>query len=136
MPRDEVERIIVALENEVEFARTRVASLEASLRALKTDYVDLFLLHEPLLDRNKPLWELHVIDGIRGRKFAAYLKLHHAYADGVTMTSWLSKTLAPEPAPDSYTPPWSMDTCIRVGIAKAAAVTNRPMAILRSGVSG
>ena len=28
------------------------------------------------LDRSKPLWELHVIDGIRGRKFAAYLKLH------------------------------------------------------------
>ena len=59
------------------------------------------LLHEPLLDRSKPLWELHLIDGIRGRKFAAYLKLHHAYADGVTMTSWLSKTLAPTPAKDS-----------------------------------
>ena len=67
------------------------------------------LLHEPLLDRSKPLWELHVIDGIRGRKFAAYLKLHHAYADGVTMTSWMSKTLAPEPARDSYTPPWAME---------------------------
>ena len=52
----------------------------------------------------------HELDGIRGRKFAVYLKLHHAYADGVTMTSWLSKTLAPEPAPDSYTPPWAMDT--------------------------
>ena len=67
------------------------------------------LLHEPLLDRRKPLWELHLIDGIRGRKFAAYMKLHHAYADGVTMTSWLSKTLSPEPAKDTYTPPWSMD---------------------------
>jgi WS/DGAT/MGAT family acyltransferase len=66
------------------------------------------LLHEPLLDRRKPLWELHLIDGIRGRKFAAYMKLHHAYADGVTMTSWLSKTLSPEPAKDSYTPPWAM----------------------------
>jgi WS/DGAT/MGAT family acyltransferase len=66
------------------------------------------LLHEPLLDRSKPLWELHVIDGIRGRKFAAYLKLHHAYADGVTMTSWLSKTLSDKPAKNSYIAPWAM----------------------------
>lgn len=66
------------------------------------------LLHEPLLDRRKPLWELHVIDGIRGGKFAAYLKLHHAYADGVTMTSWMSRTLSDKPAADSYTAIWAM----------------------------
>ena len=66
------------------------------------------LLHEPLLDRRKPLWEVHIIDGIIGRKFAVYLKLHHAYADGVTMTSWMSNTLAKTPDDENLAPIWAM----------------------------
>jgi WS/DGAT/MGAT family acyltransferase len=66
------------------------------------------LLHEPLLDRRKPLWELHVIDGIIGRKFAVYLKLHHAYADGVTMTSWMSNSLARSADDDTLSPFWAI----------------------------
>lgn len=54
-------------------------------------------LHEPMLDRAKPLWEFHLIDGIRGRKFAVYMKLHHAYADGMTMASWMSSCLSENP---------------------------------------
>ena len=29
------------------------------------------LLHEPMLDRSRPLWEFHLIDGIRAREAAA-----------------------------------------------------------------
>ncbi len=67
------------------------------------------LLHEPMLDRSRPLWEFHLIDGIRGGRFALYLKLHHAYADGMTMTSWMDKGLARDPDDPEFRPPWAVN---------------------------
>ena len=53
-------------------------------------------LHGTLLDRNRPLWEMHLIEGLQNRQFATYLKIHHSVVDGVAaihlMQSMLSKT--------------------------------------------
>ncbi len=65
-------------------------------------------LHEPLLDRSRPLWEYHLIDNIEKARFAVYLKIHHAYADGMTMTTWLNKGLNSSASDTSLQPPWTM----------------------------
>ena len=65
-------------------------------------------LHEPLMDRAKPLWEFHLIDNIRGSRFAIYIKMHHAYADGMTMTSWFKRSFTESPEDLRIHPIWEM----------------------------
>ena len=50
-------------------------------------YRELFALvsrlHSTLLDRSRPLWEIHLIEGLQNRQFATYFKAHHCAIDGV-----------------------------------------------------
>lgn len=65
-------------------------------------------LHTPRLDRTRPLWEVHVIDGLPGGTFALYQKLHHAVADGVTMARWTAQGLAESADDMQLRPVWSV----------------------------
>jgi WS/DGAT/MGAT family acyltransferase len=53
------------------------------------------------LDRTKPLWELNLVEGLDGDRFAVVSKTHHALVDGVSgvdITSVLFD-LSPDPTP-------------------------------------
>lgn len=72
-------------------------------------------LHEPVMDRSRPLWEYHLIDNIENARFAVYFKVHHAYADGMTMTTWLNKSLSTSASDNELQPPWTMPVAVRGG---------------------
>jgi diacylglycerol O-acyltransferase / wax synthase len=72
-------------------------------------------LHEPMLDRSRPLWEVHVIAGLWNRQFAVYYKMHHAVADGITMTRWGVESLRKQADDLTLTPVWTFDHTRRGG---------------------
>ena len=54
-------------------------------------------LHGTLLDRHRPLWEAHLIEGLSDGRFALYTKLHHAVMDGISALRLLERTLSTDP---------------------------------------
>ncbi len=52
------------------------------------------------LDRDKPLWEIWLVDGLEGDRFAVLSKTHHALVDGISGVDIMSVLFdtAPEPA--------------------------------------
>ncbi len=57
-------------------------------------------LHTPAMDRARPLWELHVIEGLEGGRIALYIKTHHAGLDGASAQVYLQSFVDKVPHPD------------------------------------
>jgi diacylglycerol O-acyltransferase / wax synthase len=55
-------------------------------------------LHGTPLDRQRPLWEMHLIEGLNDGRFALYSKLHHAVMDGVSGLKLVDETFTRDPS--------------------------------------
>jgi WS/DGAT/MGAT family acyltransferase len=79
-------------------------------------------LHVNRLDRSRPLWEVHLIEGLEGGRFAMYTKLHHSQFDGkrgMELSQYLRST---DPAKRGLPPVWAVDLkAMRAGSAAAPA---------------
>ncbi|MGA2209307.1 MAG: wax ester/triacylglycerol synthase family O-acyltransferase [Acidimicrobiales bacterium] len=59
------------------------------------------------LDRNRPLWELWMVEGLENGHWAIMSKVHHCMVDGVSGTELLSIVLDVDPDPPRPVPaPW------------------------------
>ena len=68
-------------------------------------------VYEKPLDRGKPLWELHLFNGLVGGHSAILTKIHHCLADGISgiellavMTSTRPEARTPTPPDEPWTP--------------------------------
>ncbi|MGV9794801.1 MULTISPECIES: wax ester/triacylglycerol synthase family O-acyltransferase [unclassified Gordonia (in: high G+C Gram-positive bacteria)] len=64
------------------------------------------LNHGALLDRFRPMWEFHVIEGLEDGRVALYSKLHHSLVDGVSALRLLERTLSNDPDDRNGSAPW------------------------------
>jgi WS/DGAT/MGAT family acyltransferase len=51
-------------------------------------------LHEPMLERDRPGWQVFLIDGLERDRFALYLKVHHSLVDGESGIELLHRSLS------------------------------------------
>jgi diacylglycerol O-acyltransferase / wax synthase len=62
------------------------------------------------LDRGKPLWEMWIVEGVEGNRFALVTKVHHCMIDGVGSVELTGSVMRPTPDPDPRLdgppPPW------------------------------
>ena len=65
-------------------------------------------LHEKRLARSKPLWELHVIDGLERGRIALYAKVHHGVVDGRGLVEIFRRWFATDPADKQVRALWNV----------------------------
>jgi diacylglycerol O-acyltransferase / wax synthase len=65
----------------------------------------------PMMDRNKPLWDIYLVYGLSGKRTAMIARVHHCMVDGVSGVDLLkivldiSPDVQPSPEPESAPPP-------------------------------
>ncbi len=79
-------------------------------------------LHSTRLATERPLWEWHLIEGLRDGRVAMYTKMHHSLVDGVSAMRLLQSILSGDPDERDMPAPWAKrPPRSKVGKAQEAA---------------
>jgi WS/DGAT/MGAT family acyltransferase len=73
-------------------------------------------LHSHPMDLSRPLWECHLIEGLEDRRFAVYLKAHHAAMDGMGALTFIRNWLSPDPGFANAAGPWALSPKLRLEV--------------------
>jgi WS/DGAT/MGAT family acyltransferase len=85
------------------------------------------------LEHDKPLWELHVIEGLEGDRVAGLVKTHHAAVDGVAGFEMLTTFLDTSPEPDAVQAddgswaPTTVPSPLRLAAAAVPEIVSQPL---------
>lgn len=94
-------------------------------------------LHSTRLAWDRPLWEAHVIEGLRDGRVAMYVKIHHGLVDGVSAMRLLQSVLSTDPDKRDMQAMWAKRPSAKSARALQSAETSLadvPIAALRQAV--
>ena len=83
-------------------------------------------LHVNRLDRSRPLWEVHLIEGLEGGRYAVYTKVHHSQFDGKRGMALNDFVRSTSPATRGLPPIWAVDLKKPARRAKSGPAAARP----------
>ena len=91
------------------------------------------LMSRPL-DRSRPLWEMYLVEGLAGGKFALVSKTHQAVVDGISTVDIgqvvLDPSPEPPPAPSDVWSPVSEPSSLELVVGAVSEAIRRPSAML------
>ena len=90
-------------------------------------------LHSTRLAWERPLWESHVIEGLRDGRVAMYHKIHHALVDGVSAMRLLQSVMTTDPDKRDMPAPWGKQQP-RVRDASDGGLSDVPISALRTAL--
>lgn len=93
-------------------------------------------LHSNQLDLRRPLWELHVIEGLDDNRFALYMKVHHSIIDGVSGMRLFMRGFSTDPDLRGMAPFWTIRPGARGRREGAPSTLGRAVGAARGGVAG
>jgi len=92
-------------------------------------------LHSTRLAWERPLWEAHVIEGLRDGRVGVYTKIHHSLVDGISAMRLMASTVSPDADERDMPAPWaSQARRARKQAPSETSLAEVPMSALRSAL--
>jgi WS/DGAT/MGAT family acyltransferase len=96
-------------------------------------------LHSNELDLHRPLWEVNLIEGLEGNRFAIYTKIHHSLVDGVSGMRLIMRALSTDPREPGTPSFWTVPEGARAPDHEPRdgghGLLRAPLSLLREGAA-